>query len=70
VPGEVFRRAERGTTRRFPLGSETVQRRFGIVADRVQANSISVGAAWLWCIAGCLGSWYLAIWLSLELMIR
>ena len=40
------------------------------MADRVQANTISVGAAWLWCIAGCLGSWYLAIWLSLELMIR
>ena len=46
------------------------------VIDRVQAGSrsvqesMSVGAAWLWCLVGCLGSWYVVVWLTLELTLR
>ena len=25
-------------------------------------NEITVGAAWLWCMAGCLAWWVLAAW--------
>ena len=38
------------------------------VTRREEANSMSVGAAWLWCLAGCLGSWYAVARLALELL--
>ena len=40
------------------------------MTDRVQADEMSLGAAWLWCLAGCLGSWYAVVWLALELTLR
>jgi len=40
------------------------------VIDREQADGLSVGAAWLWCVAGCLISWSAVAWVALELTIR
>jgi hypothetical protein len=40
------------------------------VTDRVEADRMSIGAAWLWCLAGCLGAWYVALWSVLVLTLH
>jgi hypothetical protein len=40
------------------------------VTDRVEADRMSIGAAWLWCLAGCLGAWYVALWSVLQFVLH
>ena len=32
------------------------------VRHEVAGNEVTMGVAWLWCIAGCLGWWVLVAW--------
>ena len=32
------------------------------VRHGVDGNEMAVGAAWLWCVAGCLAWWVLVAW--------
>lgn len=32
------------------------------VRDEAEGNEVTVGVAWLWCVAGCLAWWVLVTW--------
>lgn len=32
------------------------------VRHEVDGNEMAVGAAWMWCVAGCLAWWVLVAW--------
>ncbi len=39
----------------------------GRIAGSGEVHHVSVAAAWGWCLAGCLGWWWVVAWVTLRL---